>query len=124
MLGGIERGEPVDAKQGRKKQRLKAATQRLLPVMHQGTVVARLCTLMALYRLRQPGHHRAKGIVLVEPVRKEMHAHIRQTRRALDKRCARGPRAVCRSVSGIAAISLSISHTALGQYHTCACKPL
>src|SRR5437867_11682545 len=92
MLGGIERGEPVDTKQGRKKQRLKAATQRLLPVMHQGTVVARLCTLMGLYRLRQPGHHRAKGIVLVEPVRKEMHAYIRQTRRDLDERCTRGPR--------------------------------
>jgi hypothetical protein len=33
MLMGIERGEAVDAKQGRQKQGLKAAPQRRLPVM-------------------------------------------------------------------------------------------
>src|SRR5882672_4938009 len=40
MLMGIERGESVDAKQRRKKQRLKAVQKRRLAMMQQGKVVA------------------------------------------------------------------------------------
>jgi hypothetical protein len=41
---------------------------------------------MRLYRLGELGHHRAKGLVLVEPMGKQMHADKRQTGHNLDKR--------------------------------------
>ena len=78
MLVGIERSEPVDAQQGCKKERLKAVHKRLLPVMQQSKVVIGIRTLMSLYRLRELGHNRAQGLVLVKPMGKKMHAHIRQ----------------------------------------------
>ena len=77
MLVGIERGEPVDAQQGCKKERLKALPKRLLPVMQQSKVVIGKRALMSLYRLRELGHHRAQDFVLVKPMGKKMHAHIR-----------------------------------------------
>lgn len=82
---GIEGGESVDAKQRRKKQRLKAAQKRRLAMMHQGKVVARMRVLMRLYRLGELGHNRAKGLVVVEPMGKQMHADKRQTGRNLDE---------------------------------------
>jgi len=78
MLVGIERGEPVDAQQGRKKKRLKAVHKRLLPVMQQSKVIIGIRALMGRYRLRELGHNRAQGLVLVKPMGKKMHAHIRQ----------------------------------------------
>jgi len=45
MFMGIERGESVDAKPGRKKQRLKAAHKRRRTMMQQGKVVARMRVL-------------------------------------------------------------------------------
>ena len=88
----IKRGESVDAQQGRKKQRLEAATQRLFPVMQQGKVVVGMGALMGFDGLLKLDHHRAKGILLVEPVGKEMHAHKGQTGRDLDDLRARGNR--------------------------------
>src|SRR5229473_756845 len=61
MLAGIEPGKAVDTQQGGKKQRLKAVQQRLLTVIQQGKVVARMRVLMGLDRLRELGHHRARG---------------------------------------------------------------
>ena len=49
---------------GRKKQGLKAAQQRLLAMMQQGKVVVRMRLLIGLYRLRELGHHRAKGLAV------------------------------------------------------------
>jgi len=74
MLVGIKRAEAVDTPQGGKKQRLKAAHKRLLAVMHQGTVSARMRLLLGLYRLRELSHNRVKGMLLVEPMGNHMHA--------------------------------------------------
>src|SRR5712691_3604969 len=92
VLAGIEPGEAVDTQQGGKKQRLKAVQKRRLTVMQQGKVIARMRVLMGLYRLRELGHHRTKGILLVEPMGKQMHPHKRQTGRDLDDLGARGNR--------------------------------
>ena len=82
---GIERGESVDATQRRKEQRLKAAQKRRLTMRQQGKVVAWMCVLMRLYRLRELGHNRAKGLVLVEPMGEQMHPNTRQPVRDLDE---------------------------------------
>jgi hypothetical protein len=79
MFMGIECGESVDATQRRNKQCLKAAQKRRLAMMQQGKVIARMRLLMRLYRLGELGHNRAKGLVLVEPMGKQMHADKRQT---------------------------------------------
>ena len=71
---GIERGESVDATQRRKKQGLKAAQKRRLAMMPQGKVIARMRLLIGLYRLRELSHNRVKGMLLVEPMGKHMHA--------------------------------------------------
>jgi len=105
MFMGIERGESVDAKQGRKKQRLKAAHKRRLTMMQQGKVVARMRVLMRLYRLGELGHHRAQGLVLVEPMGKQMHADKRQPGRNLDEIPLR-LRFFFESLLGVAALSL------------------
>src|SRR6266568_3842994 len=55
--------------------------KRRLAVMQQGKVIFRMRRLMGLDRLRQQGHHRAKGIVLVEPMGKQMPPSL--TRAAL-----------------------------------------
>src|SRR5712691_10148328 len=92
MLVGIERGQPVDAKHGGKKQRLKASTQRLLPVLQQRKVVVGIGSFMGLYRLRESGHNRSPCPLLIEPMREERHANTRQTGRDLDERCTRDNR--------------------------------
>jgi hypothetical protein len=46
MLLGIKRAEAVDTPQGGKKQGLKAAQKRLLAVMQQGKVIARMRLLI------------------------------------------------------------------------------
>jgi hypothetical protein len=92
MLVRIKRGEALDAKQGRNKQGLQAATQRLVAMMQQGAVICWMGALMALKRLLEPGHHRLKGLLLGEPMGKQMDAHIRQMRRDADDLCARGNR--------------------------------
>ena len=74
MLAGIEPREPIATQQGGKKQRLKAAQKRLLTVMEQGKVIAWMRLLLGLYRLRELSHHRVKGMLLVEPMGKHMHA--------------------------------------------------
>ena len=78
---GIKRAEAVDTPQGGKKQGLKAAQQRLLAVMQQGKVIARMRLLLGMDRLRELSHHRVKGMLLVEPMGKQMHADTRQTGR-------------------------------------------
>jgi hypothetical protein len=60
--------------------------------MQQGTVVTRMRLLLGLYCLRELGHHRAKGILLVEPMGKQMHTHTRQMGRDPDDLCRRGNR--------------------------------
>ena len=84
MLVSIERRQFLDPKQGRKKQRLEATTQRLLTVMQQGKIVVEMGALIGLDGLLELDHHWAKGITVVEPVGKEMHTHKRQTGRDLD----------------------------------------
>jgi len=74
MRAGIELREPVDTQQGGKKQCLKAAQKRLLAVRQQGKVIARMRLLLGLYRLRELSHNRVKGMLLVEPMGKHMHA--------------------------------------------------
>ncbi len=71
---GIKLAEAVDTPQGGKKQRLKAAHKRLLAVMQQGKVVARMRLLLGLYRLRELSHNRVKGLLLVEPMGQHMPA--------------------------------------------------
>jgi hypothetical protein len=105
MLMGIERGESVDAKQWRKKQRLKAALKRRLAMMQQGKVVARMRVFMRRYRLRELGHNRAQGPVLVEPMGKQMHPDKGQTGRNLDEMPLR-LRFFFESLLGVAALSL------------------
>jgi len=89
MLVGIETGQGRDPQQGGKKQGLKAPPQRLLAVMQQREVIVGLGALMGLDGLSELGDNRAKSIVLVEPMGKEMHAHTRQMRCDLDDCCAR-----------------------------------
>src|SRR6266849_2390582 len=66
--------------------------KRRLALMQQGKVIFRMRLLMGLDRLRQLGHHRAKGIVLVEPLGKQMHSDTRHMGRDPDDLCARGNR--------------------------------
>ena len=106
MLVGIKRGEALDAKQGRKKQGLKTATQRLVAMMQQSKVVCWMCALMGLNRLLETGHYRLKGLLLVEPMGKKMHAHIRQMRRDLDQRTASGGAACRVARASLASIAL------------------
>ena len=82
---GIECGESVDATQRRKKQGLKAAQKRRLAMMQQGKVIARMRLLMRRYRLGELGHNQAKGLVLVEPMGKQMHADKRQMGHNVDE---------------------------------------
>jgi hypothetical protein len=42
--------------------------------MQQGKVVTRMRRLLGLYRLCELRHHRVKGMLLVEPMGKYMHA--------------------------------------------------
>ena len=74
MLTDTQLAETIDTQQGRKKQRLKAAHKRLLAVLQQGKVLVRMCRLIGLYRLRELSHNRVKGMLLVEPMGKHMHA--------------------------------------------------
>ena len=74
-------------------------------MMQQGKVVARMRVLMSLYRLCELGHHRAKGLVLVEPMGKQMHADKRQTGRNLDEMPLR-LRFFFESLLAVAALSL------------------
>ena len=90
MLVGIERGQRLNAAQRRAKQGLNAAQQGLLPVMQQRKIVVWIRLLLVRYRLLEPSHNRAKGIVLVKPVSKEMHANKRQTGRYLHDGCVSG----------------------------------
>ena len=88
MLVSIERGESVDAKQWSQQECLKAALQRLLPVMQQRKVVVGMRSLMGLDRLLELVYNWAKCPVLIEPMRKEMHANTQQTGRDPHERCA------------------------------------
>jgi hypothetical protein len=74
MLVGIKRAEALDTQQGGKKQRLKMALKRSLTVMQQGKIVSRVRLLMDLYRLPELSHNRLKGMLLLEPLGKHMHA--------------------------------------------------
>src|SRR5215470_636121 len=60
--------------------------------MQQRKVVARMRVLMGRYRLPELGHYRAKGLLLVEPMGKQMHAYKRQMGRDPDHLCARDHR--------------------------------
>src|SRR6266705_1026073 len=91
-LVGIEPGEAVDTQQGRKKQCLEAAQKRLLAVMQQGQVVVWMRELIGLDRLLELSHHWTKGLLLVEPMGKQMHAHKREMGRDPVDRCDRGHR--------------------------------
>ena len=102
---GIERGESVDATQRRKKQRLTAAPKRRLAMMQQGKVVARMRGFMRLSHLRELGHNRAKGRVLVEPMGQQRHADKGQTGRNLDEMPLR-LRFFFATLLGVAALSL------------------
>src|SRR5712691_11026539 len=115
MLAGIKPAQCVDAKEGRKKQRRKAAAQGRLAVMQQGKVVARMRVLVGLNHLYELGHNRDKGLVLVEPMGKQMHAHKRQTGRDSDDLCARGTRPMAWHLTraSLATIELPLSPPAV-----------
>ena len=102
---GIKRAEAVDTPQGGKKQGLKAAQKRLLAVMQQGKVIARMRLLIGLYRLRELSHHRGEGMLLVEPMGQQMHTDERQTGRNRDQLSLR-LRFFFESLLGVAALSL------------------
>ncbi len=59
-------------------------------MMQQGKVIVRVRLLLGLYRLRESGHHRAKGILVVEAMGKQMHAHTRHLGCDPDDLCATG----------------------------------
>ena len=42
--------------------------------MQQGKVIAWMCLLIGLYRLRELSYDRLKGILLVKPMGKQMYA--------------------------------------------------
>ncbi len=99
MLVGIERGEPVDAKEGGKKQGLKPSTQGLVAVMQEGKVVTGVHLLMGCDRLLELSHNRVKGALLIEPMLKEMHARIGHTGLDADDVGAGGRRPMTGGVS-------------------------
>ena len=53
--------------------------------MQQGKIIVRMCLLMGLDRLRELSHHRVKGLLLVEPMGKHMHADTGQMGRHLNQ---------------------------------------
>jgi hypothetical protein len=61
-------------------------------MMQQRKVIVGMGTLMGFNGLSELGHNRAKGLVLVEPMGQEMHAHKRQTGPEADDRCSRDSR--------------------------------
>ena len=104
MFLGLEGGEAVDATQRRKTPGLQAVQKRRLAMMQQGKVVARMRVFMRRYRLRDLGHNRVQGPVLVEPMGKQMHADKGQTGRNLDEMPLR-LRFFFASLRGVAALS-------------------
>jgi hypothetical protein len=58
--------------------------------MQQGRVVVRMRVLLLRNGLLKLGHNHAKGIPLLEPMGKQMHAHKRQTGPHLDHLYATG----------------------------------
>ena len=99
MLTGIKRAETVDTQQGGKEQRLKALQDCRLAMMQQGKVIVRVRLLIGLDRLRELGHHRGKGLLVVEPMGKQMHAHTRHMGCDPDDLCATGHRPVALSTT-------------------------
>jgi hypothetical protein len=61
---------------------------------------------MGFNRLLETSHDRRKGLLLVEPMGKKMHAHIRQMRRNLDQRTASGSAACHVARTSLASIAL------------------
>lgn len=102
---GSTRTEAVDTPQGGKKQGLKAAHTRLLAVMQQGKVIARMRLLLGLYRLRALSHHRVKGLLWVEPMGKHMHTDEGQPGRNRDQLSLRRS-FFFESLLGVAALAL------------------
>src|SRR6516162_3038710 len=105
MLVGIKRAEALDTQQGGKKQRLKMSLQRSWTVMQQGKVIAHMPLLIGLYRLRELSHNRLKGMLLLEPLGKHMHADTCQTGRNLDQ-LSRRLRFFFDRLSGVAVLCL------------------
>src|SRR5467141_1073212 len=63
-------------------------------MMQQGKVIVRLRLLMDLDRLRELGHHWGKGLLVVEPMGKQMPTHTRHLGCDPDDFCARGHRPI------------------------------
>jgi hypothetical protein len=61
---------------------------------------------MGCNRLLETSHYRLKGLLLVEPMGKKMHTHIRQMRRNLDQGAASGGAACHVARASLAAIAL------------------
>ena len=98
MLVGIELGQSVDAKEGRKEQGLKPSQQSLVTVMQEGKVVVGMGLLIGLGGLLELSHYRVEGVLLIEPMLKEMNAHIEQTGLDPDDLGAGGRRPMTRRV--------------------------
>src|SRR5712691_9388140 len=73
-----------------KKQGLKAAQQGEFAMMQQRKILLRMALLIGLDGLLELGHHRREAMVLVEPMRKEMHADTRQTGQECNDFCPKG----------------------------------
>jgi hypothetical protein len=79
MFVDIELGESIDAQERGKQQGLKASPQGLITVMQEGKVVTGMGFLVDGDGLLELRHYGVEGTLLIEPVLKEMHAHIGQT---------------------------------------------
>src|SRR6266851_1580627 len=84
MLLSIEGAEAFNPSQSGQNQGCKATPKGGIAVMQQGKVFVRMATLMVADSLFEPGHHRCKGLSLLEPASKQMHPHKGQTRGDID----------------------------------------
>src|SRR2546428_13609923 len=75
--------------------------------MQQGKVIVWMPLLIGLYGLLELGHHRLKGVLLVEPMGKQMHPHKRHMGHDPHNLCATGN---CQT-------TLSVTRTALATIH-------
>jgi len=58
--------------------------------MQQGKVLVRMPVLLGLYGLLELGHHRLKGVLVVEPMGQQMYTHKRPMGRGPHDLCATG----------------------------------
>jgi hypothetical protein len=111
MCGGIKPAEALETQHGREKQRLKAATSRLLAVMPQGHVIVWMPVLRGLDGLLELGHHRRKGVLWVEPMGTPRPPHKRHMGHDPHDLCALGN---CQTALRVPRTALATIHPPCG----------